>query len=188
MFRSSISPRRKPCRFPHTRGDVPVNVGNLTVGGQFSPHAWGCSVGTGRRKAGLDVFPTRVGMFLAAPAETPELMGFPHTRGDVPSSGIWSAIWGTFSPHAWGCSVVRHRDRVRGEVFPTRVGMFRFHANARLALQGFSPHAWGYSQIMMVFACARSVFPTRVGMFRNRRISLGCCTSFPHTRGDVPTN
>ena len=93
------------------------------------------------------------------------------------------------------------------QVFPTRVGMFRGSRSRpfswscfphtrgdvpngvpvkRVAWM-FSPHAWGCSEARRQASADAPVFPTRVGMFRIWEYQDGCCTRFPHTRGDVPT-
>ena len=125
MFRKSGFRSRRRRSFPHTRGDVPCLDLIYPFGKLFSPHAWGCS---GHRRLPLrprDVFPTRVGMFLAVDASPVYYIRFPHTRGDVPKIIAIALVLAAFSPHAWGCSVKRVMSAVQGRVFPTRVGMFR---------------------------------------------------------------
>ena len=132
------------------------------------------------------VFPTRVGMFRNIFPPRGDLVGFPHTRGDVPRCAAEIAARLEFSPHAWGCSVDRLLWPPPTPVFPTRVGMFRPSSTARsrrarfphtrgdvpskVHIMGveipFSPHAWGCSEGLEMATEYDLVFPTRVGMFR----------------------
>ena len=132
---------------------------------------------------------------------------FPHTRGDVPLPEKGRYTGSSFSPHAWGCSALRLAVLRYFLVFPTRVGMFRPRLCARCSADGFphtrgdvpdcdetprtreqfSPHAWGCSADLVALWRRGLVFPTRVGMFRWPWRAWRASSSFPHTRGDVPT-
>ena len=206
MFRVRRMISSSWCCFPHTRGDVPPAERVFARQERFSPHAWGCSAAREEAADPDRVFPTRVGMFRAARRIRERNDRFPHTRGDVPWASDTLQTAATFSPHAWGCSVLPVCRRRTLRVFPTRVGMFRSatpcapHSQSFPHTRGdvprslsprtrrgpFSPHAWGCS----VHAAARSrytvVFPTRVGMFRATRRRRAARRCFPHTRGDVP--
>jgi len=136
---------RKPTRcFPHTRGGVPEVCLNPPPDFLFSPHAWGCTdqhqtdsvlrVGFPHTRGGVPdgiqggfacqrVFPTRVGVYRSLCYRFALQVRFPHTRGGVPFFQRSTRGGKVFSPHAWGCTVVRY-------VGATAVG-------------GFSPHAWG---------------------------------------------
>ena len=145
MFPLAASGSRAWSCFPHTRGDVPLCYPMSPTSPRFSPHAWGCSV---RRQPFLclcEVFPTRVGMFRPRSPRCFRGGRFPHTRGDVPIIIARPRGVAMFSPHAWGCSVGNDAGHGRHDVFPTRVGMFRYPQACRMV---------------------RRVFPTRVGMFR----------------------
>ena len=153
-----------------------------------------------------EVFPTRVGMFRRISGEVHRRAGFPHARGDVPSTPATFTAPFVFSPRAWGCSVLGRRQHRDNHVFPTRVGMFRFWRSARSTGRSFphargdvpkyryrkdgggkfSPRAWGCSFPYKSARGKSSVFPTRVGMFRRYRKIRCREESFPHARGDVP--
>ena len=57
------------------------------------------------------VFPTRVGMVLRIQFESNYPVCFPHTRGDGPLLEKTITIHDTFSPHAWGWSVMENHPR-----------------------------------------------------------------------------
>ena len=71
-------------RFPHTRGDGPWAEVQTKLNDEFSPHAWGWTVGRGPDQVERRVFPTRVGMDRIAGGSLRWEPGFPHTRGDGP--------------------------------------------------------------------------------------------------------
>ena len=71
-------------RFPHARGDVPRNVHQRHVDGEFSPRSWGCSAPFETPPKHVNVFPTLVGMFRCSRRWQYDLRRFPHARGDVP--------------------------------------------------------------------------------------------------------
>src|SRR4051812_45524733 len=111
-----------------------------------------------------------------------------------------------FSPHAWGWSAHRRRDRPDFRVLPTRVGMVRAQPGGRDEPGGsphtrgdgpirrgsdpprplFSPHAWGWSARAADGARGAAVLPTRVGMVRTPEPTPGATDRSPHTRGDGP--
>ena len=130
MVRTSTSEASVSCRFPHPRGDGPVNVAPQWRSRWFSPPAWGWSNGCGERKTREPVFPTRVGMVRSAVADAEHRQGFPHPRGDGPpwtvttcptslfshprgdgprTSGVEPG-WQVFSPPAWGWSALPVRS------------------------------------------------------------------------------
>ena len=68
---------------PHTRGGVSVSQQIIRRVSRSSPHPWGCFQTKYKRNQFLHIFPTPVGVFLAA---RPMLRGsfhLPHTRGGV---------------------------------------------------------------------------------------------------------
>jgi len=132
------------------------------------------------------VFPTRVGMYRTAESAGRIGACFPHTRGDVPHPAVATGGRVKFSPHAWGCTVIKDLASIPGFVFPTRVGMYRAPRHPPPAPLRF-PHTRGDVPITRVYAgAAAGVFPTRVGMYRHRATRLANNDGFPHTRGDVP--
>ena len=91
-------------RFPHTRGDVPTTINNHATPAACSPHTWGCSDHPEISAPRFIVFPTHVGMFRHFALVLWLRTGFPHTRGDVPSTLRSTQSHILFSPHTWGCS------------------------------------------------------------------------------------
>ena len=132
---------------------------------------------------------------------------FPHSRGDVPFTGLWRRWFRQFSPLTWGCSGEEAEEARGVPVFPTHVGMFRTCASARwpdagfphsrgdvpgelmdsLNMEEFSPLTWGCSGRLSGQAADKPVFPTHVGMFRPMIAYVFQSFSFPHSRGDVPS-
>ena len=142
MFRDGgVQPPDAP-RFPHMRGDVPEALDRAHDALKFSPHAWGCSGAAVPVPVRVRVFPTCVGMFRAGSAGPCGGRSFPHMRGDVPFGH--NAVRGLdgFSPHAWGCSELRHVVDGLFTVFPTCVGMFR-RSSFRTLPRGSFPHMRG---------------------------------------------
>ena len=192
--------------FPHTRGDVPTFLIIRLSITQFSPHTWGCSVPSSPVCGSTYVFPTHVGMFRVMRFYVDGSNSFPHTRGDVPFTGLVAALSQSFSPHTWGCSDWFTGSSSNKKVFPTHVGMFRKSLHAfvithgfphtrgdvpaptriRNATLSFSPHTWGCSGDVPLGGENAPVFPTHVGMFLGSMELLTILTGFPHTRGDVP--
>ena len=91
-------------RFPHTRGGVPNIWGSSPTILTFSPHTWGCTLKPLTDAFGGLVFPTHVGVYLILTRFSACGLGFPHTRGGVPSSVSSTASSAWFSPHTWGCT------------------------------------------------------------------------------------
>ena len=128
--------------FPHTRGDGPECRLHRPRRAGFSPHAWGWSATLSTFAAPTNVFPTRVGMVRVIEDSRIRAHCFPHTRGDGPPRPCpWChCCW--FSPHAWGWSEFRRRQRREIPVFPTRVGMVRTRT-ARQPWRRSFPHTRG---------------------------------------------
>ena len=94
---------------PHPRGDGPDS--HLTAWGllKFSPPAWGWSGVSGNQATGRTVLPTRVGMVRWSHRSRSRWRCSPHPRGDGPMTCGRDGRSSTFSPPAWGWSVVaRH--------------------------------------------------------------------------------
>jgi len=92
--------------FPHTRGDVPsCSTIRSALSAVFPTRvgmyrSWSVS-----RRLSKPVFPTRVGMYrFTMPIVARVVIGFPHTRGDVPPFRRRKGDNPAFSPHAWGCT------------------------------------------------------------------------------------
>src|SRR5664280_2833565 len=106
MVRRSRTPARYLRRSPHTRGDGPTFNWAAAPMTALSPHAWGWSVRRSRWPFLLYVLPTRVGMVRLMRAGSLGERRSPHTRGDGPYQGCAFYSLGSFSPHAWGWSVI----------------------------------------------------------------------------------
>ena len=191
---------------PHPRGDGPATRPRRYPQAQYSPPAWGWSVGWVALVRAGRVFPTRVGMVRSGMSCMPRCWGIPHPRGDgpVPRSSGESIRW--YSPPAWGWSAESRNPNMPVAVFPTRVGMVRGSRQGCAAVpriphprgdgprakavgtinQTYSPPAWGWSVRHQPGHHARPVFPTRVGMVRNHSPRDGNYGSIPHPRGDGP--
>ncbi len=161
---------RRVCS-PHTRGDGPNGLRSQAEAARFSPHAWGWSAPPRHHDQDQLVLPTRVGMVRNPFGANSAPQGSPHTRGDGPAGTMESRSGSSFSPHAWGWSVLFPSLSRERRVLPTRVGMVRgMQQRARCprcsphtrgdgpiwlsdgsGLIGFSPHAWGWSVICVVF-------------------------------------
>ncbi len=132
---------------------------------EFSPRRWGCFPGAdGLRRHAL-VFPTQVGMFLAAKT---------IARGTA-----------RFSPRRWGCFCGHLGRLCCGLVFPTQVGMFLCSCFALCKISLFSPRRWGCFRGHDVQPQAHQVFPTQVGMFLRPLPKSASWAGFPHAGGDV---
>ncbi len=174
----------------------------------YSPHAWGWTDQPQVLPLGELVFPTRVGMDRDRCCHRSRHSRIPHTRGDGPLPFIRFLKAVAYSPHAWGWTVAAAAWDRSPWVFPTRVGMDRWHsipvvASCRiphtrgdgpdllacvLRATAYSPHAWGWTAQEPWESGDHQVFPTRVGMDRRSKpvSSAGC--GIPHTRGDGPEN
>ena len=130
----------------------------------------------------------------------------PHPRGDGPGWRLSMVESSSFSPPAWGWSVLPTAAYEESKVLPTRVGMvLQPHSTSSYRLCSphprgdgptkcatlsrmtpFSPPAWGWS----VGKCGGSldvqVLPTRVGMVRPGYSGTGWMNGSPHPRGDGP--
>ena len=118
-------------RFPHARGDVPVDTLEAEELTAFSPRPWGCSAAQPDAARPAGVFPTPVGMFRRHGVVLGFAVRFPHARGDVPPKRRDSFCFERFSPRPWGCSLARVLSASAIAVFPTPVGMFRYICGTR---------------------------------------------------------
>src|SRR5271166_4021050 len=125
MVRSCGCHRGSWRRSPHTRGDGPRHAWRLMPPMSFSPHAWGWSVNMPVDVGRISVLPTRVGMVRTCGGLSAATLSSPHTRGDGPITASTDGGPATFSPHAWGWSVLTVVASVPSVVLPTRVGMVR---------------------------------------------------------------
>ena len=127
MDRNNLPISRVPPRFPHTRGDGPARRLIMAAQRSFSPHAWGWTAKYMRRKR--------------------EERRFPHTRGDGPKQATGANAYLMFSPHAWGWTGTGGNLIHILAVFPTRVGMDRWHPII-LQYRSRFPHTRGDGPLM----------------------------------------
>ena len=137
-------------RFPHLRGDGPSATSRPPTSRTISPPAWGWPVTLSERLQSMADFPTCVGMARFAWASRALRWGFPHLRGDGPSTAPSSRSARQISPPAWGWPVLRpRRNAFRGD-FPTCVGMARVIKRACLRCRRF-PHLRGDGPWMTIW-------------------------------------
>ena len=206
MVRDMLGLRVSDWGSPHVRGDGPKHGGPRCSASTFSPRAWGWSDQGRDNSAHGQVLPTCVGMVRWHSIASAKTIGSPHVRGDGPAL-MWRTCYSrTFSPRAWGWSVVRPTAQGSGRVLPTCVGMVRAapgawcFARSSPHVRGdgpdspsineltarFSPRAWGWSVEPRSMSNCRQVLPTCVGMVRDGRHRTCCRARSPHVRGDGP--
>ena len=188
------------------RGDVPITPPPSNSSTPFSPHARGCSHHAEPYIFDVDVFPACAGMFRSQSSWTIASLRFPRMRGDVPSAKTLLTPYGTFSPHARGCSLLLLCSAPQSSVFPACAGMFRNFSKRFLAPKSFprmrgdvpqspqpkhstpkfSPHARGCSSWPCFKLKTQRVFPACAGMFPRWSERQKDRKGFPRMRGDVP--
>ncbi len=184
--------RVKPCAelltrcSPHPRGDGPSLALNRWMPLQFSPPAWGWSVGNRAAPKRAVVLPTRVGMVRMVSARRVQALRSPHPRGDGPLAFSRFLPHWAFSPPAWGWSVRHPENGGNHPVLPTRGGDGPWIPTDPFVDLLFSPPAWGWSVASLVAERLRQVLPTRVGMVRTWATQSGAAFRSPHPRGDGP--
>ena len=127
---------------PHACGGVSSPLLTARRIWPSSPRVWGCFYRIALLAASFVVFPTRVGVFLKFPHFASRNSGLPHACGGV-SGGTIGQTWSSkSSPRVWGCFRARHDGVLRGNVFPTRVGVFPSAGTASSHTSSL-PHACG---------------------------------------------
>ena len=137
-----------------------------------SPRAWGCFSCKDFQIGRHSVFPTCVGVFLGIERAMDARLRLPHVRGGV-SNSIYA--WQRFvvsSPRAWGCFHFHQRDKRRGRVFPTCVGVFPSLDGTEYTVAGL-PHVRG------------GVSKGIKNDYYQKSSSLPCVGVFPHKRGSA---
>ncbi len=129
-------------RLPHARGGVSVEYQRGDLMRQSSPRTWGCFYGLNDFKAGVIVFPTHVGVFLAKGVYINIGKSLPHARGGVSFTPMERSFCVESSPRTWGCFYFGVAQRRRRVVFPTHVGVFLRRLIA-VMISGSLPHARG---------------------------------------------
>ena len=152
---------------------------------ESSPRAWGCFCWLGPCPAGLEVFPTCVGVFPAYFLCFPRGGSLPHVRGGVSQRRADVDVADESSPRAWGCFSKSGGSGMNFPVFPTCVGVFLYTATERIHDAGLphvrggvslklqkllyfvqsSPRAWGCFSPPRLPPWRGWVFPTCVGVF-----------------------
>ena len=145
-------------------------------------------------------------MFRSQSSWTIASLRFPRMRGDVPSAKTLLTPYGTFSPHARGCSLLLLCSAPQSSVFPACAGMFPSPPPARrrrlrfprmrgdvpqlfkalFGTEKFSPHARGCSPVTPTQTFDTKVFPACAGMFLMALLQAEDTEGFPRMRGDVP--
>ncbi len=112
-------------RIPHVRGGGPGTRLAVQQMREYSPRAWGWTVGpTGRHQASA-VFPTCVGVDRCLSCPQPKHTSIPHVRGGGPTpTGLISTPI-MYSPRAWGWTASSGDRDAAKRVFPTCVGVDR---------------------------------------------------------------
>ncbi len=109
---------------PHARGGVssPSRPSETTT--KSSPRPWGCFLAKGHECMPMSVFPTPVGVFLAAASVVVTAFSLPHARGGVSHGHCDPPCARSSSPRPWGCFPLRMAGGGGEGVFPTPVGVF----------------------------------------------------------------
>ena len=171
---------------PHARGGVSLWRTAPSRPTSSSPRPWGCFQGTSWLGISGLVFPTPVGVFLAADYAWADFCSLPHARGGVSAFALAAIAIAMSSPRPWGCFRT-HRPHYHAIiVFPTPVGVFpkipglevsdlrlphaRGGVSCTIRLEslevGSSPRPWGCFQVQAAHFQHEAVFPTPVGVFR----------------------
>ncbi len=124
------------------RGGVPDVNGKKKFTLKLSPHAWGCTVASGRAVLYDTIVPTCVGVYRRFILSFWNLKYCPHMRGGVPVVSAEILNYEKLSPHAWGCTVMKINRRHSKEIVPTCVGVYR-HNSLVIPLAVYCPHMRG---------------------------------------------
>ena len=150
-----------------------------------SPRPWGCFRSTTKHDEAPGVFPTPVGVFLGAALYRRVVYSLPHARGGVSKTDTVQRDVYRSSPRPWGCFSVYRPGRQSLSVFPTPVGVFPKHDEARRSTTSL-PHArGGVSVETRHHAYSPPVFPTPVGVFLKAVFNSVSALGLPHARGGV---
>ena len=127
---------------PHARGDGPRRSRARCNRLRYSPRTWGWTGMLLPLRLPRRVFPTHVGMDPPTPPRASSSLRIPHARGDGPILGEGQGFNAMYSPRTWGWTGFG-ADTLGGTgVFPTHVGMDRWHSRA-CAGSSRIPHARG---------------------------------------------
>ena len=170
---------------PHASGGVSMERLEDIAFDLSSPRQWGCFRGAQFDPDRHRVFPTPVGVFLAASLIKTTPGSLPHASGGV---SLFCLVWERAqrsSPRQWGCFLYTWQTVIHILVFPTPVGVFptalllmgKFgclpHASGGVStifskiktVCQSSPRQWGCFCQLLPLRSGRLVFPTPVGVF-----------------------
>ena len=206
MYPGPTRYRRRPLRFPRTRGDVPTVQAHSSGTVMLPPHARGC---TPRPLAQPSVFgasPARAGMYPASSRRWRTPPRFPRTRGDVPKDALREIDTRELPPHARGCTDRLEVVGLHPAASPARAGMYLVEEAVVGVEQRFPrtrgdvpaiyprsnsadrlpPHARGCTFRRLRRRRRHLASPARAGMYRIPAAGRCPRAGFPRTRGDVP--
>ncbi len=166
MARIGQKSTRQCGRFPHARGDGPQYTQWLQNPTMISPRAWGWPGDRAKRRAADGDFPTRVGMARSGIGEIDAVTGFPHARGDGPTSELIDTMETGISPRAWGWPARFACWESANDGFPHARGDGPPGMTGYTVLAVISPRAWGWPGSLAALTGSAVDFPTRVGMAR----------------------
>ncbi len=152
------------------------------------------------------VFPTCVGVDRQEYRNTGTCKSIPHVRGGGPLRFSRSISTLKYSPRAWGWTAFICALAFSLKVFPTCVGVDRWHQRYPECHPGiphvrgggpptvapiwkcspYSPRAWGWTAVANRGAGGALVFPTCVGVDRSIRRVPVLISGIPHVRGGGP--
>ena len=103
VFLHEDLPCASACCLPHACGGV-SDVSRLTEDDfASSPRMWGCFCGRTQPRHAPVVFPTHVGVFLAAYTKLFSVHSLPHACGGVSTVCVVGIMQRESSPRMWGC-------------------------------------------------------------------------------------
>ena len=205
VFRTKVGQPLFGNSLPHARGGVSRPRLRPLCRVRSSPRPWGCFRSCALPSTGRSVFPTPVGVFLAASVRDWPCASLPHARGGVSSMRGTRSRGATSSPRPWGCFFYARHAVTGSYVFPTPVGVFLHdrlhspegaglpHARGGVSLPAgqlacaapSSPRPWGCFCPLLLVTQWVLVFPTPVGVFPPTIKVSPLATGLPHARGGV---
>ena len=151
--------------------------------------------------------PAHAGMYPAPGPSSARRDRFPRTRGDVPPSAPGDGRRDPLPPHTRGCTRWEYHHLPGGGASPAHAGMYLMGLGRGSVKRGFPrtrgdvpgahsghkaasalpPHTRGCTRPAQGRAHRRWASPAHAGMYRRRPGRRWSGTSFPRTRGDVPS-
>ena len=124
MYRLSGSLSTRVISFPRTRGDVPRRARVAGDRPGLPPHTRGCTLGHGAIALSGRASPAHAGMYPFTMTGSPLKMGFPRTRGDVPSGCAERSCGAPLPPHTRGCTFRARLLSTLPRASPAHAGMY----------------------------------------------------------------